>query len=219
MFTFLEATGELYQGQFGKFTVTRADRLGVVIYRGALLVAALSVAVAALLALSADFTALTYTLLSVAFTLFALALGVALLTIHIYLSVLHRALQVFWAIGCLAALWISWHRSSPLALAVYGNGMDLLAVGWLFVALTGLYIKEAFCFNHWETKVLTGILPLLFGGHWLHLLTPMVERGLLLSWAVLFLVFAARKLVQPIPPDIGDKSVFEYLHHSAASRS
>jgi uncharacterized integral membrane protein len=219
MFTFLEATGEIYQGQFGNFTLTRADRLGVVIYRGALLVAALSVAVAALLTLTADFTEITYTLLAAAFTLFCLGLGVALLTIHIYLGVLHRALQVFWAIGCLAALWISWHSSSPLALAVYRNDTYLLGLGWLFVALTGLYIKEAFCFNHWETKVLTGILPLLCGGHWFHLLSPMVERGLLLIWAGLFLVFAARKLIQPIPPDIGDKSVFEYLHHSAASRS
>jgi uncharacterized integral membrane protein len=30
-------------------------------------------------------------------------------------------------------------------------------------------------------------------------------------WAVLFLIFAVRKVIQPIPPDIGDKSVFEYL--------
>jgi uncharacterized integral membrane protein len=34
-------------------------------------------------------------------------------------------------------------------------------------------------------------------------------------WAGLFLVFAVRKLVQPIPPDIGDKSVFEYLKHAS----
>jgi uncharacterized integral membrane protein len=37
------------------------------------------------------------------------------------------------------------------------------------------------------------------------------ERGLLAAWAVLFLVFAVRKLIQAIPPDIGDKSVFAYL--------
>jgi uncharacterized integral membrane protein len=37
------------------------------------------------------------------------------------------------------------------------------------------------------------------------------ERALLALWAVLFLVFAGRKVVQEIPPDIGDKSVFDYL--------
>jgi uncharacterized integral membrane protein len=34
---------------------------------------------------------------------------------------------------------------------------------------------------------------------------------LLVAWAILFLVFALRKAVQPIVPDIGDKSVFAYL--------
>jgi uncharacterized integral membrane protein len=34
---------------------------------------------------------------------------------------------------------------------------------------------------------------------------------MLLVWAGLFLVFAFRKAIQAIPPDIGDKSVFEHL--------
>ena len=38
------------------------------------------------------------------------------------------------------------------------------------------------------------------------------EKLMLATWAVLFCVFAFRKAVQPIPPDIGDKSVFTYLH-------
>ena len=40
MFQILQATGEIYQGHFGEFTITEQDRLGVVIYRGGLLVAA-----------------------------------------------------------------------------------------------------------------------------------------------------------------------------------
>jgi uncharacterized integral membrane protein len=31
------------------------------------------------------------------------------------------------------------------------------------------------------------------------------------TWAILFIIFALRKVLQPIPPDIGDKSVFDYL--------
>jgi len=38
-------------------------------------------------------------------------------------------------------------------------------------------------------------------------------------WTVLFLVFAVRKAIQPIPPDIGDKSVFAYLKQQRAAQS
>ncbi|MEM9816607.1 MAG: DUF2301 domain-containing membrane protein, partial [Cyanobacteria bacterium P01_D01_bin.6] len=34
---------------------------------------------------------------------------------------------------------------------------------------------------------------------------------LLAFWATNFVIFALRKVMQPIPPDIGDKSVFDYL--------
>ncbi|MCD8487713.1 MAG: DUF2301 domain-containing membrane protein, partial [Desertifilum sp.] len=34
---------------------------------------------------------------------------------------------------------------------------------------------------------------------------------LLAMWAIFYSIFALRKLIQPIPPDIGDKSVFDYL--------
>jgi uncharacterized integral membrane protein len=37
------------------------------------------------------------------------------------------------------------------------------------------------------------------------------EQFLLAVWAALFIIFAVRKFVQPMPQDIGDKSVFEYL--------
>jgi uncharacterized integral membrane protein len=46
-----------------------------------------------------------------------------------------------------------------------------------------------------------------------------VEQALLSLWAVLFLVFALRKALQPLVPDIGDKSVFEYLKHGQQSSS
>jgi uncharacterized integral membrane protein len=43
------------------------------------------------------------------------------------------------------------------------------------------------------------------------------EQLLLGIWAVLFMVFALRKVTQPIPPDIGDKSVFVYLKEQQAA--
>ncbi|MEM1369784.1 MAG: DUF2301 domain-containing membrane protein, partial [Cyanobacteria bacterium P01_H01_bin.15] len=83
--------------------------------------------------------------------------------------------------------------------------------GFLFAALTGIFFKEAFCFNRLETKLLTPLVPALLLGHLFGVLPPTVEKSLLAIWAVLFVVFALRKAFQAIPPDIGDKSVFEYL--------
>jgi uncharacterized integral membrane protein len=56
-------------------------------------------------------------------------------------------------------------------------------------------------------------------GHLAGVLPTNWEQVLLGLWAVLFVVFALRKVVQPIPPDIGDKSVFTYLKEQRAAHS
>ncbi len=206
---------EIYQGQFGTFTVTDDDRQGVVIYRGALLVAAVcfgagTVAVLAQFA-GGGITANVLDLVTWLYVGFSVALGIALSTIHIYLGILHRTLQIFWAIGCASALGLVLENHIPLAEIVYRQPVTLLGVGFTFAALTGIFFKEAFCFNRFETKLLTVLVPGLLLGHLAKLLPSNVEAILLALWAALFLVFALRKAVQNIPPDIGDKSVFEYL--------
>ncbi|WP_445631986.1 DUF2301 domain-containing membrane protein [Nostoc sp. DSM 114167] len=201
---------EVYQGQFGEFTITQSDRTGVIIYRAGLMVAALSFAIgSALILLNNNPTVVN--LLTPLYACFSLALGVSLFTIHIYMASLHRALQVFWAIGSIASVILAIASSEPLALAIYNQPITLFGVGFIFVALTGIYFKEAFCFNRLETKVLTPIVPLLLLGHLVGILPTQVESILLGTWAILFLVFALRKTVQAIPADIGDKSVFTYL--------
>ncbi|MEH2079459.1 MAG: DUF2301 domain-containing membrane protein [Nostoc sp.] len=201
---------EVYQGQFGEFTITQSDRTGVIIYRAGLMVAALSFAIgSALILLNNNPTVVT--LLTPLYACFSLALGVSLFTIHIYMASLHRTLQVFWAIGSIASVILAITNSEPLALAVYNQPITLFGVGFIFVALTGIYFKEAFCFNRLETKVLTPIVPLLLLGHLVGILPTQGESILLGTWAILFLVFALRKTVQAIPADIGDKSVFTYL--------
>jgi uncharacterized integral membrane protein len=54
-------------------------------------------------------------------------------------------------------------------------------------------------------------VPVLILGHLVNFLTLAIEQGLLGFWAVLFVIFALRKVTQEIPSDIGDKSVFAYL--------
>ena len=200
----------VYQGQFGEFTVTEGDRTGVIIYRSGLMVAALSFAVGSAGVLLNDNLAVSQALTPL-IVCFCLGLGVSLVTIHIYLAALHRVLQVFWAIGTLAALVLALSSSEPLAATVYNHPAALFGVGFMFAALTGIYFKEAFCFNRLETKLLTPLVPVLLLGHLVGVLPVQWERAMLAIWAIFFVVFALRKAVQSIPPDIGDKSVFDYL--------
>lgn len=201
---------EVYQGQFGEFTITQSDRTGVIIYRAGLMVAALSFAIGSALVLLNN-NPTVFTTLTPLYACFSLALGVSLFTIHIYMASLHRMLQIFWAIGTITSVILAISSSEPLAFTVYNQPFTLFGVGFIFVALTGIYFKEAFCFNRLETKVLTLIVPLLLLGHLAGILPTQGESLLLGIWATLFLVFALRKTVQAIPADIGDKSVFTYL--------
>jgi uncharacterized integral membrane protein len=204
------SASEVYQGQFGEFTVDESDRKSVIIYRAGLMVAALCFAAASGLVLFSNNPDI-YWLVTPLYTVFSIALGVSLLTIHIYMAVLHRALQAFWLIGSIAAFAIAHTDPEPFAVTVYTEPLTILGIGFTFAALTGIFFKEAFCFNRFETKFLTFIVPSLLLGHLLGVLPLSGERILLGIWASLFLVFAVRKVVQAIPPDIGDKSVFDYL--------
>jgi uncharacterized integral membrane protein len=209
---------EVYQGQFGDFTITTSDRQGVIIYRGALMMAALCFSLGTVAVLSyrdsiANIS--TLDLVTWLYVGFSVSLGIALATIHIYLGILHRTLQIFWAIGCASALGLASQNHLPLAEIVYRQPITLLGVGFTFAALTGIFFKEAFCFNRFETKLLTVLVPGLLLGHIAKLLPANVEAGLLAAWAGLFFIFAVRKAFQNIPPDIGDKSVFEYLKSKA----
>ena len=202
---------EVYQGQFGEFTITQSDRTGVIIYRTGLGVAAACFAIGTTLVLQQSDNPTAIQAITPIFACFWIALGVSLATIHIYMIALHRLLQLFWAIGGAAALFVATQSTEPLALAVYEHPATMWGIGFLFAALNGIYFKEAFCFNRLETKFLTPGVPLLILGHIWGFFTLENKQLLLAIWAVLFIIFAVRKFFQPIPQDIGDKSVFEYI--------
>jgi uncharacterized integral membrane protein len=212
------APPEVYQGQFGEFTITQSDRTGVIIYRAGLMVAAVSFAIGSALILFNN-NPTVVTALTPLYACFSLALGVSLFTIHIYMASLHRMLQIFWAIGSITSVILAIASTEPLALTIYNQPLTLFGVGFIFVALTGIYFKEAFCFNRLETKVLTLTVPLLLLGHLVGILPTQGESVLLGIWATLFLVFALRKTVQGIPADIGDKSVFTYLEEQRLAKT
>ena len=214
MIALLDKEPVTYKGQFGDFTITKSDRLEVIIYRGGLVVAAASFAIASNLLFAWGEAALPW--VTPLFALFSLGLGVSLLKIHIYMKPLHRTLQAFWTIGTVSTIAIALQANEPLALYIYNHPLTLLGTGFTFAALTGIYFKEAFCFNRMETKVLTPIVPLLLLGHMTGLIPLATEQILLAVWTIGFTIFAARKMVQEIDPDIGDKSVFAYLKQQSA---
>jgi uncharacterized integral membrane protein len=201
----------VYQGQFGEFTITDADRREVILYRTGLAIAGLSFAIGVALILGVGNDPLVLKLLTPLFMLFSAGLGLSLWTIHIYFKVLHRVLQLFWLIGSISAVVFTVYSVEPLAVFIYQQPFSILGVGFVFAALTGIFFKEGFCFGRLETKLLTPLLPVLLLGHMFSFLPVSIEQAMLVAWAGLFLVFAFRKVIQAIPPDIGDKSVFEHL--------
>ncbi|MGB7085087.1 MAG: DUF2301 domain-containing membrane protein [Phormidesmis sp.] len=200
---------EVYEGQFGTFTIDEEDRQEVILYRAGLVVAASRFAIATLCIFFAS-GAVPW-VATICYGLLWCGLGLSFFKIHIYLRPLHRALQVFWAVGGLMSLAIALYYPTPLALTAYQQPLTIFGIGFTFAALTGLFIKEAFCFNRLEAKFLIVLVPGLLLGHMAGILSADTEQGMLAVWAALFAVFALRKVTQPIPPDIGDKSVFDYL--------
>lgn len=207
----------IYQGQFGPYTITDQDRWGVKLYRAGLAAAALGLALGVGLGLGFANIPACVQAISFCYTLFWLGLGLSLATIHIYLVPLHRLLQGFWLVGGLATLAMAHGIDGPLAETVVAYPQTLWGIGFTFAALTGIYFKEAFCFNRLETKLLTPLVPILLLGHLFGFLSLPVKQGLLVAWAILFMVFVIRKILQPLVPDIGDKSVFEHLNSSISS--
>jgi uncharacterized integral membrane protein len=202
----------VYQGQFGPFTLDKQDYQGVILYRASLGLAALSFLFGAGLTLTLGPSPVLTQILTALYWSFLAGLGLSLWMIHIYLRPLHRLLQIFWLVGVMTSLILSL-KVGPFSLLSfsYSHPWTLWGLGFSFAALTGIFFKEAFCFNRLETKFLTPLVPSLLLGHLAGLWTPGVEEGLLALWAALFAIFALRKVLQAIPPDIGDKSVFIYL--------
>ncbi len=77
---------EIYQGQFGEFTITPADRRGVVVYRAGLMLAALCFGIGTTLALGRGDSPAIQMALTFLYSGFTVGLGVSLLTIHIYMA-------------------------------------------------------------------------------------------------------------------------------------
>ena len=197
----------VFEGVYGSFTITAADRRDVLAYRLALTAVAL-----AQLALLILWRQSGPELLWPWLLLMAAGLGLALRWIHIYLLPLHRALQLFWLAGCLGGVLLALRVGPGAMLPVLAEQpLWILAVGPFFAALAGIGFKEFFCFQRPEAIGVTLLLPVALLGRLTGLLSAPATGSLLTAEAVLLLVLCLRKFPMPAAADVGDKSVFAHL--------
>lgn len=196
-----------FRGSYGQWYLTRGDVSDVQIYRASLGVLCFTQSLSILLALSNIAT--PSAVYDVLYLTGIAAFGVSLAKIHIYVKPLHTLLKYLVlasATGSLALL-AAKHSLVPL---VYENPTLLLAVGWQYVALTGIFIKEAVCFQRSEAIGLALLIPILTGGHFFGILPDSLERlggGLFIAS---FIWFCVGKFVQDPKDDLGDMSVFQH---------
>jgi len=203
-----------FEGRFGNWVLTQDDVDGVMLYRKSLLVCAFASIFASVPVFlpSDSLTQSSAALLSdIGFIAAVGSLGIALQSIHIYMRPLHNALKVFYSVGVAGAVLSAALHNFGFVSVVSDDPSVLFAFGWIFVASTGLFFKEVFCFGRAEAFALTVLTPVLCLGHVSHSLPLGAEKGLLSICMGSLLVFALNKFSMPITNDLGDKSVFEYL--------
>ena len=142
----------------------------------------------------------------------AISIGLSLKWIHIYLRPLHQTLIIFWAVGCIGLLILSYNFG--LTNLMYGlreNPKSILLIGPLFASLTGIGFKEFFCFRRVEAIGITIFIPIALIGYLTKLANESFTFTMLVVSSFLLLLMGIRKFNLPAEADIGDKSVFDFL--------
>ena len=195
------------KGVYGDFIVTSEDKKEVLFYRFSIISCALFFSIG----LAQWFTNGSNQVW-IYFAGLVISLGLSLKWIHIYLRPLHQALVLFWAIGCIGLVIVTYHFGLTNVIdGLKENPKWVFLVGPLFVSLTGVGFKEFFCFRRIEAIGITIFIPIAFIGHLTELSNEKFTFALLVLSALLLLILGIRKFDLPAEADIGDKSVFHFL--------
>tara|TARA_Y100001978_G_C23352207_1_gene272539 strand:- start:90 stop:554 length:465 start_codon:yes stop_codon:yes gene_type:complete len=142
----------------------------------------------------------------------SISMGSSLKWIHIYLRPLHQALTIFWVLGCIGFLILSYHFGvTNLIHGIRENPKLILLIGPLFASLTGIGFKEFFCFRRIEAIGITIFIPIALIGYLTQLANESFTFAMLLVSSLLLVILGIRKFNLPAEADIGDKSVFDFL--------
>ena len=203
-----------YEGIYGLYEITQADKEIVQRYRLSLLICGIAFSAGL-----GHWLIIGPTLAWLWLIPIAISLGLALRWIHIYIQVLHLTLQSLWFLGCfgLVILVIKFGSNNVLPI-LSSHPIWLLAIGPLFAALAGLGFKEFFCFRRLEAIGLTLLVPMALLGHLFELIDGTIVMALLICSALSLLVLSIRKFGIDAASDIGDKSIFEYLSRQKTTK-
>ncbi|WP_269624192.1 DUF2301 domain-containing membrane protein [Prochlorococcus marinus] len=195
------------KGVYGDFIVTSNDKKEVIFYRLSILFCGLffSIGIAQWYANGSDqiWVWLIGMLIST---------GFSLKWIHIYLRPLHQILTIFWGLGCIGFLILSYHFGvTNLIDGIRENPKSILLIGPLFASLTGIGFKEFFCFRRIEAIGITIFIPIALTGYLTELANESFTFTMLVVSSFLLLILGIRKFNLPAEADIGDKSVFDFL--------
>ena len=142
----------------------------------------------------------------------SISIGLSLKWIHIYLRPLHQILIIFWALGCIGLLILSYHFGvTKLMYGLRENPKSILLIGPLFASLTGIGFKEFFCFRRIEAIGITIFIPIALIGYLTELTNERFTFTMLVVSSLLLLIMGIKKFNLPAEADIGDKSVFDFL--------
>lgn len=193
-------------------TLTKKDRITVVLYRTGIVCAAIIILIFAYML----FNSLQYqndTAITLKFNTLLIALygsvGLSVFLIHLYVSKFKRALKKLYFVALIALAVLFWTgKGDALEIIAYKPYGPLLLIP-LSGCLGFITAKEAFCFKLMEGYLLAIIMPFYLLLYSIRFMTIRgVTYGLLLI-ALMLTLFTLRKVFMPIHYDIGDKSAYQ----------
>tara|TARA_B100001113_G_scaffold84029_1_gene66842 strand:+ start:2206 stop:2868 length:663 start_codon:yes stop_codon:yes gene_type:complete len=197
------------KGVYGDFIVTSNDKKEVLLYRLSILFCGLffSIGIANWFYHGSHQTWIYLLGLSI-------SIGLSLKWIHIYLRPLHQTLVIFWLLGSLGILILSYiYGLTNIIFGLRENPKLILLIGPLFASLTGIGFKEFFCFRRIEAIGITIFIPIALVGYLTELANEKFTFAMLVISSLQLLTMGIRKFNLPAEADIGDKSVFDFLEN------
>ena len=195
------------KGVYGDFIVTSNDKKEVLFYRLSIFFCGLFFTIGIAQWFTSGSEQIWIWLIGM-----SISMGLSLRWIHIYIRPLHQTLIIFWVIGCIGCLILSYNFGvTKLIYGLKENPKSILLIGPLFASLTGIGFKEFFCFRRIEAIGITIFIPIALIGYLTELANERFTFAMLVVSSLLLLLMGIRKFNLPAEADIGDKSVFDFL--------
>lgn len=199
-------------------TLTKQDKVTVVLYRTGIALSTLIICLSAFFALRLTFGSgpRDYPLLrsGMVMGLLLLALyfsvGLSVFFIHLYVGRFYRLLKKIYyvAVACLVVLFVAGEGNPVMPLFYQPHYYALLLIP-LSLCLGFVTAKEAFCFRLLEGYVLAVFMPACLFFFSLGALNDQTAAASFAVIAALLLLFMLRKTFMPLHYDIGDKSAYQ----------